>query len=272
MANWSQLPEELVVLIAIKLPTIEDLVRLSAVCHSLQSAISQNKLFLVPKLPWPMIVKNEGFPDHNFINFLTKKILRLNLPEVLGRQCFGSPYGCALGILRVCDINCLRPAAIEFVAPPEDVRVSKRIYLVEFCGELHMVVRRFSNEEGHEWIFSLHPLTTISFDVYRLDFRTRKWMQLDTLDDHALFLGCNSSFSILGTDFPDCKGNCIYFTDDCKPRRELLCGFDMGIFNFKEKTMEQLYDEFNTLSLYCAPVWITPTPMVVEQQLLPSTC
>ncbi|PIA64851.1 hypothetical protein AQUCO_00100369v1 [Aquilegia coerulea] len=56
----------------------------------------------------------------------------------------------------------------------------------------------------------------VSFLIYKADFSRHKWEEIEYIDrDSALFVGSNGSFTCSTSIVPDCKGNCIYFTDDC---------------------------------------------------------
>lgn len=44
--------------------------------------------------------------------------------------------------------------------------------------------------------------------------RSLPWIEMKNLDDNALFLGDNSSISILASNFPGCQRNSIYFSHD----------------------------------------------------------
>ena len=107
-------------------------------------------------------------------------------------------------------------------------------YLVESRGKLLMVVRYMEwfnidePEEGRE--------TTDAY-VYELDFDKQTWVENETLgDDVALFMGDSTSISVLASDFPGCKPNCIYFTHDTDMLRSdqhaqndfVICDFENG--------------------------------------------
>ncbi|VVA17392.1 PREDICTED: F-box [Prunus dulcis] len=55
---------------------------------------------------------------------------------------------------------------------------------------------------------------TYEFKIFELDYEKGKWSAKKTLGDVALFLGDNSSISVLASKFPGCQPNCIYFSHD----------------------------------------------------------
>ncbi|KAK3038936.1 hypothetical protein RJ639_027564 [Escallonia herrerae] len=112
-------------------------------------------------------------------------------------------------------------------------------YVLEspFGDKRLLVVHRFTNliDEDDE------TFETWSFDVYEVDLETKAWVRLKSLGNCVLFLGCNQSFSLSATDFPELRPNSIYFTGDFNhifcctkfsfpdsydmefPRRQMLC-------------------------------------------------
>lgn len=81
-------------------------------------------------------------------------------------------------------------------------------YLVESSEGLVMVVRCMRTRQRRH-----RPRVTVGFIVFKLDAYHRKWAPIDTLGDVALFLG-DSVISVMASDFPGCKRNCIYFIHD----------------------------------------------------------
>ncbi|PIA55651.1 hypothetical protein AQUCO_00700160v1 [Aquilegia coerulea] len=165
------------------------------------------------------------------------------------------------GKLKVCDFSGPRPIFVDFANAPEGVNGTERFYFVELEGELHMVIRRvdptpikFPPIEFH------HVYMSVYFQVYKFDFCTHKWEELETLGDHAIFIGSNTTFGLNASDYPLCKPGCIYFTDDCNESYERLIGADMGIYNLEAGTIEPVYEGEDILSRFSPPVWIIPNP------------
>ncbi|KAF5204793.1 hypothetical protein FRX31_005621 [Thalictrum thalictroides] len=174
----------------------------------------------------------------------------------------GQLYGIGWnGGLMLCDFSDPHPTFIDFANPPEDVKGYEPIYVVELGGELYMVIRlvdptpiEFPPIEFH------HVYKAVFFDVYKFDFSTRRWEYLKTLGDYAIFIGSNTTFGVKASDYPSCKPDSIYFTDDFKEPFGHLTGADMGIYNIEAGTIEPLYEGDDFLSRFSPPVWITPNP------------
>ncbi|CAK9167774.1 unnamed protein product [Ilex paraguariensis] len=156
---------------------------------------------------------------------------------------------------------------------------SSRCYLVESSGELLLVVRYVGEFVGHDGVpvyeadlltdEDTHPLVcpyrTLQFHVYKLSFIKNKWVEVDGLEDRALFVGGNHSMSISALDFPECKKNSIYFTDDYLERINedyLYGGHDLGVFSLEDSSVEPFYP-CDSERIEPPPIWLVPTPCVV---------
>ncbi|PIA40329.1 hypothetical protein AQUCO_02500192v1 [Aquilegia coerulea] len=101
------------------------------------------------------------------------------------------------------------------------------------------------------------------FSVFKLDRVGIKWIQMNNLHGHALFVGDNTSYSISASDFTKCKPNSIYFTDDLYEGyydmvRDRTGGpHDIGVFNLEDSTRELFYST-DTNVFIPAPIWIEP--------------
>ncbi|KAE8736442.1 putative Adenine nucleotide alpha hydrolases-like superfamily protein [Hibiscus syriacus] len=175
------------------------------------------------------------------------------------------------GITKKSDI--VLPIPDKLLAKEDSVKglCSSRFYLVESCGDLLLVVRfigdyvdRVYGTLQREWD-CYNDYCTISFHVYKLDCNGRKWVEVESLGDHALFLGGNQSVSVSTDSFSNCEKNSIYFTDDNWERMEddlLYGGHDMGIYNLKDQSFKSIY-EFSSAGIQPPPCWILP-PALLE--------
>ncbi|PIA26192.1 hypothetical protein AQUCO_09600032v1 [Aquilegia coerulea] len=160
------------------------------------------------------------------------------------------------GMLRIIEVNTRQPKATDFASPPDNVYICSRFYLVELSGDLYMVERAFDTTDDLPTI-PCHNETTY-FVVYRFDFRSKAWTEVEDLGDHALFLGNNTSFAISTSDYPEFKENCIYFTDDHSDFYPH--GFcDMGIYDIENNTIEPFNFDDHQLSTFSRPVFFMPT-------------
>ncbi|PIA56571.1 hypothetical protein AQUCO_00700724v1 [Aquilegia coerulea] len=135
----------------------------------------------------------------------------------------------------------------------EKVSCARIRYLVEWLGEI-LLVEKFADDS----------YITHRFKVYKLDFASRKWIELKSLGEHSLFLGLNTSVSVLASDDYSgwVKKNCIYFTfDNTLLQHRRLNGthadIDVGVFDLEDNSIKPLYEGIST-SGRSRPVWIIP--------------
>lgn len=91
--------------------------------------------------------------------------------------------------------------------------------------------------------FEVFERETWNFEAYELDLRSKKfdklrWIKKNTLGDVAIFLGDNSSVSVVASQFPRCQPNCIYFNHDfvnVKTKVDESGIQDFGIYNLEDK-------------------------------------
>ncbi|KAF9616485.1 hypothetical protein IFM89_029782 [Coptis chinensis] len=129
----------------------------------------------------------------------------------------------ASGILRICKIDEPVPKTID----------------------LHRIVRQVL----FDW-----------FEVYRLDFSAKKWIELTEFGDNSLFIGTNSSFAISTTEYPGLKSNYIYFTDDhaeCYYNGD--GGHNMGFYDFDNQKFGSIYVGEDIISFFCPPLFFRPS-------------
>ncbi|XP_062021097.1 F-box protein At2g17036-like [Rosa rugosa] len=105
---------------------------------------------------------------------------------------------------------------------------------------------------------------TTKFKVFKMNFDEHEWIEIETLDDVAVFVGDNSSVSVAASDFPGCRSNCIYFSHD-----EDTCGTlepygpnDCGVYEITSHRFLQPYldDSKKLLKLTRQPpIWFVPS-------------
>ncbi|KAJ4972649.1 hypothetical protein NE237_005823 [Protea cynaroides] len=140
-------------------------------------------------------------------------------------------------------------------------RTWERYYLVESLGELLLVRRHFGWFENDD---TRLRIKTVRFEVRKLMAESRQncFRIMRSIGDRILFLGYGCSMSVAAQDFPECKGNSIYFNGDyCYRYRRFLKKpvpyHDTGVFNFENGSVESFYDSF---PIWTTPAfWITPT-------------
>ncbi|KAL5719695.1 hypothetical protein ACHQM5_012440 [Ranunculus cassubicifolius] len=158
----------------------------------------------------------------------------------------------------------------------------KNFYLAEWMGELLMVIKivdkkglskyTWDDEEENTSSKTRRCLErmkrteetvlyrTTGFKIYKLDFSNSNWVELKNLGEYSLFLGRNTSVSILASYHGGIKKNCIYFTDDWTNLAsvgDMSCGRDMGVFDVEKKDIQPHYRGTST-SIYSPPLWLIP--------------
>lgn len=161
----------------------------------------------------------------------------------------GDVGGFCIGVGGVCEVTMWQSANII----PGDLR-----YLVLLDEQLLLLIRRMSSEVDLRTYCELYR--TVGFEVYRFhEYEPGKvlWEPVKSLGDKAVFIGESASLALSASDFPGCKRNCIYFTDDhCKSN-------DVGMFDIGEECIDPLpcFPEDASLPLqWEPPIWITPNP------------
>ncbi|KAL3629654.1 hypothetical protein CASFOL_026876 [Castilleja foliolosa] len=113
---------------------------------------------------------------------------------------------------------------------------------------------------------------TIGFDIWKHDSEEKgkfEYLDSSSLGDLALFVGMhNHGIAIKATDFPGVKPGSVYFTDGYysgsleggpDDGSELShCGHDIGIYNYKDKTVSPCYypcDAPSLKTILPAPIW-----------------
>ncbi|PIA56756.1 hypothetical protein AQUCO_00700842v1 [Aquilegia coerulea] len=140
------------------------------------------------------------------------------------------------GRVVVCDLSGPWPVINE--VKTQECDNACKYYLVESSGEL-LLIRRFRS-----WTASNHN-TTVCFEVLRQDPICKKWIQVETLHNNAIFLGYNHSFDLLASKISGCKGNCIYFADESYHlNRNGGRDHVIGIFNLADGLFEPFSDSF----------------------------
>ncbi|PIA56590.1 hypothetical protein AQUCO_00700734v1 [Aquilegia coerulea] len=180
------------------------------------------------------------------------------------------------GMIVVCDIDVTNDDPLHKTTPKASVVTEnwlklncyKKIYLVEWMGELLLVIkfvedlRKTKTEEDRRRKI-LPFYKTEKFELYKLDFANKKWEEVNNLEEYCLFLGDNTSVSIFANDY-SLKKNCIYFTDDFTHGyrgTKTPGGLDMGVFDLEDKSIQPHYKSISTC-YYSPPIWIIPTSFV----------
>ncbi|KAF8411165.1 hypothetical protein HHK36_003708 [Tetracentron sinense] len=161
------------------------------------------------------------------------------------------------GDVVVCDMA-YNPPKVAKVALPVTPTCIMQKYLVEgLSGELLLVLKHMDLVDNEDLSDYCHY--TSHFEVFKLEMNSRKWIEVKSLGEQTLFLGENSSMSLSAPEFPECRKNCIYFTDDYLEGWLGECGcFDMGIFSLEDGKIEPYYP--NPPFCHTPTFWVTLNP------------
>ena len=126
MSNWADLPFDIVSEIMRRLSFFDDIIIVSAVCKSWQSSIhSLEKYPLPPSSPWLMLAEEseqgndkESETTRSFFNLLDTKVYDFNLPEIVGRKCFGTSLGWLVSIGIDLQIKLFHPLSKHQISLP----------------------------------------------------------------------------------------------------------------------------------------------------------
>ncbi|KAL3639002.1 hypothetical protein CASFOL_016909 [Castilleja foliolosa] len=159
------------------------------------------------------------------------------------------------GSIAICDLNDEISPTVKVINVRQQIDGDLQ-YLVNAMGDLLLVSRYLEFEIDIEHY--LEVCKTVKFRVFRFDWNAQIWVSIASLVDRVLFLGANSSFAMLASDYPGCKGNRIYFTDDYSGTYYESIGgdHDVGVYNLSDGTIES-FPCYPRNSHW--PIWITPS-------------
>ncbi|XP_042478380.1 putative F-box protein At1g65770 [Macadamia integrifolia] len=155
----------------------------------------------------------------------------------------------------------------QILVPPYSITFDDTIHLVESDDELFIVSRLvgFTHTDNY---FNYHCIAT-GFSVYKLDLSKNskgvvnaEYSEVKSLGDRMLILDVGPSSYFSTHDFPGCRRNCIYFTDDLWTGHweGLACESCVALFDMGDKRIKPLpcYPQ----ELFSPPsVWVTPSPI-----------
>ncbi|KVH88005.1 F-box domain, cyclin-like protein [Cynara cardunculus var. scolymus] len=150
-------------------------------------------------------------------------------------------------------------------------------FLVESLGELFMVDKYLSvgpendfdyddeNYEFYEDFDCFMSERTVKLEVYRLDREEQKWDEVKSLGDRMLFLGDNCGFSASASDFPGCRGNCVFFTGQSREDDGLMKSRGVGVFDLESGCIGPISNDSGYSQLFWPPPhWLHSDSVALE--------
>ncbi|KAK8510146.1 hypothetical protein V6N13_103744 [Hibiscus sabdariffa] len=130
---------------------------------------------------------------------------------------------------------------------------SKKYLIESTAGELMMV--EWKGEWGPEGGYP-HKF---DFKVWRMENEGRKWMEMESLGDSAIFINQTISLSVVASDFPGCRPNCIYYTSTML---RALCSSPFVVYNMENRSPMPVYiEDYASLAKLekRSQIWIVPS-------------
>ncbi|CAN6381557.1 unnamed protein product [Urochloa humidicola] len=143
--------------------------------------------------------------------------------------------------------------------------VYERLYIVQTpSGDVLQVLREqdvaATDSQGKDDVVDILEMRTETrkITVYKVDMAAKEFVRINSLNEHALFLGHNQSLCLAAEEFPHLKANHAYLTDNdgCIASFRSNCR-NIGIFSLGNGSTEEIVPP----QLWCswpAAIWITP--------------
>ncbi|PIN13703.1 hypothetical protein CDL12_13672 [Handroanthus impetiginosus] len=136
-------------------------------------------------------------------------------------------------------------------------------HLAPLKGQIFFVVRYIGKCFANDGRTLVCPYQTIDFDVFRFDAERKNWIEVESLNEFALFVGGSESMMLSVEENVELEGNSIYFTDDSWDKiheNNLYGGHDMGIFKMEDGIVEPIMKKHKQ-KVKPPPFWISLPPI-----------
>lgn len=163
-----------------------------------------------------------------------------------------------LGVTVSVDPKSLQVTEVAAAAPKFNGTGVK--YLIKTGQDLLLVVKQIYVEDfGDHQISNGEYFYPIRMIVLKLDEKNKQWVRVvDGLQETALFLDNDYSFSLSVKEFPGCKENCVYFADSVfMTSGDKFPGCYAGIYDMKSGDVEPLsaYPNYSKI-FWPPPPWL----------------
>ncbi|XP_034203893.1 putative F-box protein At5g55150 [Prunus dulcis] len=141
----------------------------------------------------------------------------------------------------------------EDIAQIGDKNLYIKAYLVGSNEEELLLVHRYST-------FTCQCRVTNGFRLFKMDDDKYTWIEKNDLGDFALFVGDNSSISVVASKIQGCESNCIYFYDDNDLTKRDRSFTDFGVYNIKSQRILKPARIMTLMKkLKQPPIWFLPS-------------
>ncbi|KAF6171446.1 hypothetical protein GIB67_025940 [Kingdonia uniflora] len=237
MANWAELPPELIGLVLKRLIAhdVYDYLSFRAVCHPWRSVASEKHNYAgvsVCKIPWLMMAEKENSDVRSFYSLSNNKFYNIHLPEA-GEG--------GVGGLRMIRLPSQTTFGDQY---PEKSSFTSKVVREIFIRKAIRLSTPTSTTNGN----------CIIIAIYSQWGNGRNWM----VRVNMLFFWVLIVRSLSVAEYPELKGNCVYFTDDDVNSWDCEAGRYTGIYSFENQTDEFIDLGLDMHSTFSPPLWITP--------------
>ncbi|PON71134.1 hypothetical protein PanWU01x14_075730 [Parasponia andersonii] len=148
-----------------------------------------------------------------------------------------------------------------YCGPFEDIlHYKNQFYAINWQGALIFLDVTKSKDSTRKIVVSE---TCSEFLNWILTKKRESGVEIESLGDVALFLGDNSSISVLVSNFVGCQPNCIYFThdEDAKLVPENPYDSDLGVYEVEIKSFKLYYTIVSAdvhITAGRPPIWVVP--------------
>ncbi|KAF6148757.1 hypothetical protein GIB67_019365 [Kingdonia uniflora] len=247
--KWSELLPELLQGIRSRVlkNSIADYICFGAVCKSWGSVIVEKPRCLPPQVPLIMALSNTKTISSCFYSHDSKKYSRCER-KIDGNQNFiGYGHGWMVTEAHK-TASLVNPVTGDKIHLPLPTRF--------WWGTLSLLFGRIiSSEELLLFVGRLCPNSkeVMGFNAFQLDQSSRKWSEVKNLGGRTVFISKLSSISLLASNHPGTKPNCIYFLlSRVKKHYKVFSLEDDSIKDFPLDA--KLYGEYSWQH-----IWFTPS-------------
>ncbi|KAL9237325.1 hypothetical protein vseg_011887 [Gypsophila vaccaria] len=172
-----------------------------------------------------------------------------------------------VGQIYSCDIGARPPSFSAIYGPALGLAGRKcRRYIVELPdGTILQVVRFLRACDCNKDVPIFYTAGFVLFKLLDHD-GTKNWFPFDDLGEGALFLGDNYSLYVVASQFPGCRQNSVYFTDDVQDSdtkllisHQFTSRHDLGVFHLDDNMIEKISCPLPKKIHLPPPIWINPT-------------